>query len=184
MITLRRMATVLTLALLSGVAFSQTRQPIRPEFFGMHGRELKLSAPTVSFGAFRFWDTGTRWEQLEPKKGEFDWSHFDKWAAHIANDPKFVGNEAVFVLGPGTPPWASSEPDDRKCDYYYQDHVPGQCYAPKDVAKDGSGTDEMWKDWVKAVAKHALTSKIHVKYWEVWNEFDDDEAAQPKHWEW
>jgi hypothetical protein len=32
---------------------------------------------------------------------------------------------------------------------------------------DGSGTDQIWKDWVTAVATH---EKGRIKYWEIWNE--------------
>ena len=184
MTTPRRISLLLIFALLSTAAITQTRQPIQPDFFGMNARQLNLSAPTVSFGAFRFWDTGTRWEQLEPTRGHFEWSRFDNWIDHITGDSQFTTNEALFVLGPGTPPWASSEPDDRKCDFYQEDHVPGQCYAPKDVAKDGSGSDRMWKHWVREVARHALASKIHIKYWEVWNVFNDDENTETGRFEW
>jgi hypothetical protein len=177
-------AGLLVIGLLSLTALSQTSQPIQPSFFGLHAHELGDSSPLVSFGAFRFWGTRTRWEQIEHVQGQFDWTHFDEWVSFIADDPNFTGTEAVFVLGPGTPAWASSEPDDRKCDFYNEDKVPGQCYPPKDVAKDGGGTDQIWKDWITAVATHAAASRIHVKYWEIWNEFDYDPKTQPSRWEW
>jgi hypothetical protein len=180
----RVFASLLAMGLVSLSALAQTSQPIQPSFFGMHAHDLRDSSPLVSFGAFRFWGMGTRWEQIEHVQGQFDWAHFDKWVAFFADDPNFHGTDAVFVLGPGTPTWASSEPDDQDCDFYNQDGVPGQCYPAKDIAKDGSGTDQIWKDWVTAVATHAAASRIHVKFWEIWNEFDHDPTTQPRFWEW
>jgi len=165
-------------------AIAQTSKPIQPDFFGMHVHYLHPGGPRSPFGAFRFWDTGTRWDQIEPTQGMFEFSRFDQWVSLFKNDPDFKGNEAVFTLGPGTPAWASEESDDRKCDFFKEDGVPGQCYPPKDVAKDGSGTDQMWKDFVSAVAEHALQSGIHVKYWEVWNEFNDSPKTQKSDWQW
>jgi hypothetical protein len=181
---LKIFAFLVAASLAPSATWAQNARPIQASFFGMHGRQLNDSPPLVSFGAFRFWDTGTRWTQIEPEPGKFDWTHFDKWVSFIVNDHNFRGSEAVFVLGPGTPEWASSDSDDTKCDYYNEDHVPGQCYPPKDVAKDGSGTDQIWKDWVTAVATHAAASRIHVKYWEVWNEFNDQPNDQSRNWEW
>jgi len=184
MTKLRVLASLLAICLISLSAASQTPQPIQSTFFGMHGRQLDDSNPQVSFGAFRFWDTGTRWEQIEHERGQFEWAHFDEWVSAIAGDPFFQTNETVFVLGPGTPTWASSDPTQKKCDYYAEDKVAGTCFPPKDVAKDGSGPDQIWKDWVTAVATHALASQIHVKYWEIWNEFNDNPHTQSGDWEW
>jgi hypothetical protein len=185
MTKLREFASLLAMGFVSLCPLAQTTpSPIQPSFFGMHAHNLGDSSPLVSFAAFRFWGTGTRWEQIEHEQGKFNWTHFDKWVSFITNDPNFRGTEAVFVLGPGTPTWASSDPEDRKCDFYHEDNVPGQCYPPKDVAKDGGGPDQIWKDWVKEVATHALASRIHVNYWEIWNEFDYGPKTQPNRWEW
>ena len=184
MTNLKVSLTILCVIGALSLAFAQTSKPIQSGFFGMHVHYLRYGGPTDSFGAFRFWDTGTRWDQIEPSQGHFDWKRFDTWVSLIVKDPNFHGTEAVFTLGPGTPAWASSEPDDKMCDFYTQDGVPGQCYAAKDVAKDGSGTDQMWKDFVTAVATHAAHSGIHVKYWEIWNEFNDTPETQRSAWQW
>jgi hypothetical protein len=181
---LRVLVSLLAMSFVPLPAVSQTAEPIQPSFFGMIANDLRLSRPLVSFGAFRFWSTGTGWEQIEPVQGQFDFRHFDEWVSFISDDPHFKGTEAVFVLGPATPPWASSDPEDQRCDFYQQHKVGGQCYPPKDVAKDGSGTDQMWKDWVTAIAKHAAASRIHVKYWEIWNAFNNDPKTQGRNWEW
>jgi len=140
---------------------------IAATFFGLHENRSAHPAPVVSFGAFRFWDTDTRWSEIEKVQGQFDFSLFDLWASKIASRNI---TEAVFDLGAGTPSWASADPLNTNCDYNPV-NGPGQCGAPKDLNPDGSGTDQMWKDWVTAIATHTLTSPIHIKYWEIWNEF-------------
>lgn len=113
--------------------------------------------PTVSFHSFRLWDTGTRWAQLNPSSGQFDWTMLDHWLT-VAEQ---TGDDPLFTLGM-TPQWASSRPGDRTCRY-----TPGECDPPNDLNADGSGTDQHWKDFVRALVTH-VNGRIH--YWEVWNE--------------
>jgi hypothetical protein len=52
---------------------------------------------------------------------------------------------------------------------------PGQCYWPADLKSDGTGTNQHWKDWITALATHsANNSGAHIKYYEIWNEPNDD----------
>src|ERR1700687_5893000 len=34
--------------------------------------------PSIPFGSLRLWDSATGWAQLNPRKGEYDWSQLDK----------------------------------------------------------------------------------------------------------
>jgi len=113
--------------------------------------------PQIPVSTLRLWDTGTRWSQLNPAAGTYDWTTLDKWLA--AGKQHNVG--FLFTLGM-TPQWASSNPNDQICNY-----GPGQCDAPNDLNPDGSGTDQHWKDFVEAAARHVGTQ---ITYWEIWNE--------------
>ena len=113
--------------------------------------------PTVTFHTFRLWDTGTRWAQLNPSSGQFDWTMLDHWLTAAQQ----TGDNPLFTLGM-TPQWASSRPDDKTCRY-----SPGECDPPDDLNADGSGTDQHWKDFITAIVTHA-NGRIH--HWEVWNE--------------
>jgi hypothetical protein len=113
--------------------------------------------PTVPFRTFRLWDTSTRWAQLNPSQGQFDWKMLDHWLSAAQQ----TGDDVLFTLGM-TPRWASSRPNDASCRY-----APGQCDPPDDLNADGSGTDQHWKDFVSAVVAH-VNGRIH--HWEIWNE--------------
>jgi hypothetical protein len=68
--------------------------------FGMHV-QLPTTQPTITFGAQRLWDTGTRWNQIETSRGVYDWSVFDAWLAK-ATAP------LLYTFG-GTPAWAAAD---------------------------------------------------------------------------
>jgi hypothetical protein len=92
-------------------------------------------------------------------------------------DLKIAGINDVFYTLSRTPAWGSQNTTDTDCNYYgagaaYQ----GACYPPLDLNSDGTGTDQIWKNWVTAIATHAndatyLQTHAHIKYWEIWNEF-------------
>ena len=50
---------------LPALSLTSTSRPTQPSFLGMHAHEPRDSSPLVTFGAFRSWGTGTRWEQIE-----------------------------------------------------------------------------------------------------------------------
>jgi hypothetical protein len=78
-----------------------------------------------------------------------------------------------------------SHQNDTSCAYNTNDYPNGggngQCWAPKDLNTDGSGTDQDWIDWVTAVAtqnKNVYNDKI--KYFEIWNEWNIQKFWQGK----
>lgn len=117
--------------------------------------------PTVPFRSLRLWDTDTRWAELNPAEGQYDWSVLDGWLSAIQQHD----STAILTLAM-TPQWASSDPSNPICHY-----GPGQCAPPDDVNPDGSGTDQHWKDFITAIAQHVGT---RITYWEVWNEPNND----------
>ncbi len=58
--------------------------------------------PSFRIGAVRLWDSGTQWANIEPDRGEFDWTVLDREVAGAQN----AGLPVLFTLG-GTPRWAS-----------------------------------------------------------------------------
>lgn len=87
---------------ISGPAWSLPPQPIPSTFFGVTINSSTGLMPAFDVGAVRLWDSGTRWAELEPYRGQFDWTVLDRLvsAARAAEHP------VLFVLG-GTPAWAN-----------------------------------------------------------------------------
>ena len=100
-------------------------------------------------------------------------------------------NNVLFTLA-RTPSWAvtTAQGGDSSCSYYDPNNplkYGGACYAPihpldsnnnVQLAPDGTGQDLTWRNWVGALATYVNgqtwcgSSCAHVKYWEIWNEFD------------
>lgn len=113
--------------------------------------------PTVPFNTLRLWDSNTRWATLNPAQGTYDWKSLDQWL----NAAEQHQVELLFTVAM-TPPWASSDPNDQRCHY-----GPGLCDPPIGLNPDGTGSNQVWKDFITAVAQH-INGRI--KYWEIWNE--------------
>lgn len=135
--------------------------------FGMHMHAGVLANqpwPSVSFGTMRLWDAEVQWAQINPSQGSYKWSELDQWLN------KAQSNNLTVIYSFGrTPRWASSKPNDTTCSY-----GAGQCDPPNDLNADGTGTNQHWKDFVRAIATH---SAGRIKIWEIWNE-------APNAWYW
>jgi hypothetical protein len=88
--------------------------------------------PAFGVGSVRFWDSGTRWADLEPHPGAFDWAPLDR----LVGGARRAGLPSLYTLG-GTPQWAA----------------PG---APRTLYADGSRTappDDLreWEHFVQAL---------------------------------
>jgi hypothetical protein len=116
--------------------------------------------PQVPFKSMRLWDTETTWAQINTGEGEYDWTLFDRW---LADANQFNVTGVMYTFG-RTPQWASSRPNDQTCAIAWG---PGACDPPKDLNADGTGPDQLWQDFVAAIAKR---SAGRIKYWEMWNE--------------
>jgi polysaccharide biosynthesis protein PslG len=117
--------------------------------------------PTVPFGGLRLWNTGTTWENINPSMGTYDWTQLDRWLA-AANQH----HDSVLYTFAGVPQWASSNPSDPICL-----SGPGSCDPPWDLNPDGTGTDQMWQDFITALVQHNHNSTTaHIGQWEMWNE--------------
>lgn len=131
--------------------------PIPPQYFGMLTATTK-SWPTVPFGALRLWDTGTNWFELCSSASNCNFAPLDNWI-NVANAKGI--DDIIYTFG-HTPTWASSTPSDATCS-----GIAGACWAPSDLKSDGTGTDQLWKNYVTAIATHVGS---RIQYWEIWNE--------------
>lgn len=171
---------------------SENLPPIPASFWGLiiNPGSYPLQVP---YGQFRGWDAGSaQWPDLEtckaasgnPDDSCFDWtSSFDPQMAELFA----AGVNDVLYTVSRTPPWGVDLANDptglngEDCNYYEAassspGRAPGQCLLPVDLKADGSGTDQIWKDWITAIATHVndqvyLQSHAHIKYWEPWNEW-------------
>lgn len=116
--------------------------------------------PVVSFGGVHVYGDAT-WAEINSSTGVYDWSLLDKWLAAAHKH-----NQDVLYTFSAVPRWVSSNPYNTLCHGGI-----GTCSPPYDLATDGTGTDQMWKDFVAALATHSKNSTTaHIKFWEMWNE--------------
>ena len=173
---------------------------IPANFWGVHVNKASSFPLQVPYGEFRFWDTtGAQWPDIEicaassaqPTDPCFVWDTFDVYLNNLHN----AGVTDVMYTLSRTPTWSvnlTSDPtglDGTDCDYYFagsltQTHAAGQCLLPVDLNADGSGANQIWKNWVTAIATRAnnatyLETHAHIKYWEPWNEFSRGTILQP-----
>jgi len=139
------------------LAAAQVPSAVPTAFFEMNMHDFHPWA-LVSFDGVRLWNTGTHWADLNPSKGVYNWTRLDGW---ISAAQAHGATEIIYTIGM-TPQWASSNPNDQSCRF-----GPGQCAPPNDLNADGTGTNEHWKNFVKAIATHVGTK---VRFWEIWNE--------------
>ena len=173
---------------------------IPANFWGVQVNKVSSFPVQVPYGEFRFWDTtGAQWPDIEicaaasaqPTDPCFVWDTFD---VYLNNLHSAGVNDVMYTLS-RTPIWSvnlTSDPtglDGTDCDYYFagsltQTHAAGQCLVPVDLNADGSGANQIWKNWVTAIATRAnnatyLQTHAHIKYWEPWNEFSRGTILQP-----
>lgn len=115
-----------------GPAWIRPPTPVPSAFFGVTINSSTGAMPTFRVGAVRLWDSGTRWSEIQPRSGEFDWSVLDRLVAGAERQ----GLPILFVFG-GTPHWASPAGPAGT----YPDATP----APPDRLAD-------WDAYVEAVA--------------------------------
>ena len=146
--------------ILTAGAFAQ----IPADYFGMTmtATDSQEPYPSASIASIRLWNTGTDWAHMNPAAGVYDFDRFDMWLSEAGSH-----NLSVLYTFGRTPVWASSNPK-MGC----HGNPNGQCAPPKDLDPDGSGPDQIWKDFVTAHREpdNQQSSTGHVSYWEIWNE--------------
>lgn len=124
-------------------------------FFGTHFHQLVApsgKAPTAwpagQIGSLRLWDSGTRWADIEPSPGRFEFARLD---AHV-QQARAQGANVMLVLG-SSARWSSARPDE------IGPYGPGSAAEPADMAA--------WERYVAAVARRY---KGRITQYELWNE--------------
>lgn len=125
-------------------------EPVPLSFFGLHIHHLPQPTPwpRVSFGSWRLWDAYVVWPNVEPQKGQWDFSHLDGYIS-------LAESHSVEILLPLglTPAWASSRPKE-KSGYEH-----GNAAEPRNISD--------WSEYVREVATR-YKGRIHA--YEIWNE--------------
>ncbi|WP_409495297.1 helix-turn-helix domain-containing protein [Amycolatopsis sp. cmx-11-12] len=128
--------------------------PVDREFFGVTANSTTGLMPTFGVGAVRLWDSGTRWQNLEPERGRPEWSTLDR----LVEGANRSGFPVLFVFG-GTPGWASPS-------------------GPPSAYPDGSRAappDDL-ADWDRFVGKVVERYRGRIESYELW-----DMANHPKY---
>ncbi|MEI2642926.1 MAG: hypothetical protein V9G10_11515 [Candidatus Nanopelagicales bacterium] len=140
------LAAAVAVPLTAGSASART---LGPDFFGLHVAAIASSTPSVGVGAVRLWDAGVRWDQIETKRGQYNWAPLD---AAVKNAEAAGASEILYVLG-STPKWAASTKS--STDLY----GPGTASFPKKA--------KYYLDYAKAVATRY---QGRITSYQIWNE--------------
>jgi hypothetical protein len=149
---------IVSLAAAQPLRLTPPPQPVPESYFGMHIHGIIVPRPTtgrvtpwpnVPFGSWRLMDAYAKWYDLEPKKGEFNFTRLDQYVA-IAREK----NVKVLLPLVGSPSWASARPSE----------VEGG--NPVGSAAEPADMDD-WRNFVRTVATRY---KGQIEAYEIWNE--------------
>lgn len=127
-------------------------------FFGMHihralysnAKDDERAWPKVRFGAWRLWDAGVTWLDLEPKKDQWRFEKLDRYVALAERHSVKI----LLTLGQ-TPRWASARPNEAG------PYENGCAAEPREIAD--------WESYVRTVVTRY---KGRIETYELWNEPD------------
>lgn len=115
-------------------------------FFGVTINSSTGAMPGIRVGAVRLWDSQTRWAQLEPSRGTYDWTVLDR----LVDGAGKAGLPVLFTFG-GTPRWANPE-------------APAAAYP--DGSRAAPPTD--LTDWEEIVRSVSRRYAGRIEAYEVW----------------
>ncbi|MGP3984419.1 helix-turn-helix domain-containing protein [Streptomyces sp. KR80] len=129
-----------------GDQWTDTPHLVPETTFGVTINSSSGVMPSFRVGSVRLWDSGTRWANIQPRRGEFRWSTLDR----LVDGAEQAGRPVLFVLG-GTPAWAAPK-------------------GPKSVYADGSRTappDDLadWDAFVRALGERY---RDRIEAYELW----------------
>jgi hypothetical protein len=138
---------------------------MKPFFFGMNidhnyplGQDQKIQTKQ---GFIRFWDNGCKWSDLNSAPHVFNPAPIAQWVKLMRENNI---SEALFEMGT-TPTWAAA----KGCDGSQSDYNVGGSCPPNDLNPDGTGANQLWKDWISFVLS-ALPPEMNFSF-SPWNEF-------------
>lgn len=126
-----------------------TDKPMRVsrEFVGVTKNATTSNMPQFGVGSVRLWNSGTRWQKLEPERGRFEWFRLDR----LVDPAVRAGVPVLFTLG-GTPAWASPSGGETN----FGDG--SRTSPPDDVA-----------DWDRFIRELATTYQGRIAAYELWD---------------
>ncbi len=128
--------------------------PIPDTYFGLNVNHMHDGQgflwPALRFGAYRTWDSGVIWPQVNPQKGVFNWS----WLDRDVEQSQLHHAKFLFTLGQ-TPTWASSVSTSHGV------YGNGFNMPPAKIS--------YWDDFIRAVVTRY---KGTIEAYEIWNEPD------------
>lgn len=150
---IERPEAVPTTTAISEPMWTRAPRAIDPGFVGVTAASDAGLMPSFPVGSVRLWDSETRWQNLEPARGQYDWTTLDDLVAGA----RAAGWPVVLTFG-ATPAWASQN-------------------GPRSVYPDGSRAsppDDLadWERFVRAVAQQY---RGRIGAYELW-----DMANHPK----
>jgi hypothetical protein len=135
--------------------FSFSNNTVLKEYFGIHFHDITTFNEDWSdfpLNSIRIWDAGVIWPDLEPRKGEWNFTKLDEIVCFAEKH----NLEIIMTLGQ-TPGWAT-----KKKNLFYP-------YGRKDICTSVPDNIEDWNNYVRVLGERY---KGKIKYWEVWNEPD------------
>lgn len=120
---------------------------IEPEFVGVTINNPTGLMPDFPVGSVRLWESKTRWDNLEHRPQQYDWSTLER----LLGGAEQAELPAVYTFG-GTPGWAN--PDSPRTPY----NDDSRTGPPEDLAD--------WERFVRALATHA---KGRIDTYELWD---------------
>jgi hypothetical protein len=142
--------TIAMVAMAESATTKETTEPIPIEYFGLHFHRADQGTawPNVPFGSWRLWDAYVNWSQLEPRRGQWDFSRLDRYVAMA----KLTKVDLLLPLA-NTPTWAASRPGE------HSGYQPGNASEPLLI--------DDWRNYVRTVGERY---KGTIKLYEIWNE--------------
>ncbi|MQA07769.1 MAG: helix-turn-helix domain-containing protein [Pseudonocardiaceae bacterium] len=138
---------------ISAPMWTDSPYPVSDGFVGVTVNSTTGTMPSFRVGSVRLWDSETRWQNIEPRRGQFDWSTVDRLVSSARQD----GLSVLFTMG-GTPDWASPNGPDTP----YDDG--SRASPPRNMA-----------DWDRFVRRVAQRYRGRIDAYELW-----DMANHPK----
>ncbi|QXV56356.1 helix-turn-helix domain-containing protein [Amycolatopsis sp. TNS106] len=122
-------------------------RPLDPEFVGVTANSNTGLMPAFRVGSVRLWNTRTRWQNLEPVRGSYDWETLER----LVNGARGAGFPVTMTFG-GTPSWASPT-------------------SPKSVYTDDSrtGPPDDLADWERFVRSVVEQYRGRIDAYELWD---------------
>lgn len=127
--------------------WSSAPRALEPEFVGVTANSNTGHMPSFQVGSVRLWNTRTRWQNLEPARGQYEWNTLDRLEAGARG----AGFPVILTFG-GTPSWASPN-------------------GPKSVYTDDSraGPPDNLADWERFVRTVAERYRGRIDAYELWD---------------